>query len=132
MDGTNIKVRYEYFTDAPVRVASFENWAQKRAVWVEREKRTARIRNAFNGLFDIYNLRRNFPDAFEFAIGNGLLSDKQNREIRRLLFLKRANLTLNSNNALILADIFVPLKRRPGAIISIHEIITAYGRIGSA
>lgn len=115
-----------------MRVASFANWAQKRAVWVEREKRTARIRNTFNDLFDIYNLRQNFPDAFEFAIGNGLLLDKQYREIRRPIFLKRANLTLNSNNALILADIFVPLKRRPGARISIHEIITACGRSGSA
>ena len=116
-----------------MRVASFENWAQKRAVWVEREKRTACIRNAFNGLFDIYNLRWNFPDVFEFAIGNGLLLDKQYREIRHSIFLKRADLTLDSiNNVLILADTFVPLKRRPGARISIHEIITACGRIGSA
>ena len=104
-DDAAIKVHCEYFTDDPSRVVLFENWAQKRAAWAEHEKHTARLRGVFNDLFDMYNLCRQSPDTLEIVIGNGLLTDKQNREIRHPLFLKRADLSLDSvSNTLTLSD----------------------------
>ena len=108
-DDTAIKAQYEYFSDDPARAALFESWAQKRAVWVEGEKHTARLRSVFIDLFDMYNLCRQFPDTLEIVIGNGLLEDEQNRAIRHPLFLKRAELSLDSlSNTLTLSDADAP------------------------
>ena len=97
--------RPEYFTDDPIRVTCFDDWAQKRTAWVEREKHTERLRDTFNDLFDMYNLFRQTPDTLEVVIGNGLLTDKQNKDINHPLFLKRATLSLDSvSNTLTLSD----------------------------
>ena len=97
--------QYETFTDDPARVTRLESWMQKRAVWVEHEKHTAHLRDIFTDLFDIYNLSRQSPDTLEVVIGNGLLTDQQNKEIHHPLFLKRTSLSLDSvNNTLILSD----------------------------
>lgn len=95
----------EYFIDDPKRVALYDTWAEVRAAWVEREKHTERLRDTFTDLFDIYNLYRQKPDTLEIMIGNGLLTDKQNKEIRHPLLLKRVSLKLDSvKNTLELSD----------------------------
>lgn len=99
------ETQYEYFADDPARSALFEAWAHKRAVWVKHEEHTARLRDLFTDLYDMYNQYRQSPDALEIVIGNGLLTDRQNGEIRHPLFLKRAELTLDPvNNTLTLSD----------------------------
>lgn len=98
-------VQTEYFTDDPRRVRRFEAWAQKREGWVEHEKHTARLRDTFGELFDMYTLCRQSPDTLEIVIGNGLLTDKKNKGIRHPLLLKRARLSLDPvGNTLALHD----------------------------
>lgn len=86
----------EYFTDNPERVKRYEAWLQKRDAWVEREKHTKRLRDTFTDLFTIHTLYRQQPDTMEIVIGNGLLTDKANREIHHPLFLKRVALQLDA------------------------------------
>ena len=95
----------EHFTDDPKRVERFETWVEKRETWVEHEKHTARLRGIFNDLFDMYSLCRQSPDTLEIVIGNGMLTDKKNKEIRHPLLLKRARLLLDPiGNTLTLFD----------------------------
>ncbi len=91
-----IEPQPEYFTDNPERVKHYEAWLQKRDAWVEREKHTKRLRDTFTDLFTMYTVYRQQPDTVEIVIGNGLLTDKANREIRHPLFLKRVALQLDA------------------------------------
>lgn len=100
---------YEYFIDDSARVALFHDWEHKRSIWVNHEKHITHLRDLFNDLFDMYNLFRHSPDALEIMIGNGMLTDKHNKEIHHPFFLKRATLTLDSvHNTLELCDSYEP------------------------
>ena len=99
----------EYFFDDPQRVALFDVWKAERAEWVEHEKHTEHLRDTFNDLFDMYNQFRQSPNTLEIMIGNGLLTDKRNKEIHHPLFLKHVTITLDSiHNTLTLSDFDEP------------------------
>lgn len=98
-------LKVDFFADSSERVDLYDAWAEVRAAWVEREKHTERLRDTFNDLFDIYNQHRRTPDVLEIMIGNGLLTDKHNKDIKHPLFLKRVVMTLDPvHNTLKLSD----------------------------
>lgn len=97
------------FSDNPERVARYGEWAALREEWAKGEKETERLRERFDDLFDMYNLYRESPDAYEIMVGNGLLTDKKHAEIRHPILLKRVSLSLDSvRNTLNVLDTDAP------------------------
>lgn len=59
---------------------------------MEREKHTERLRDTFTDLYTMNHEYSQQPDALEIVIGNGLLTDKENKEIHHPLFSSGCNL----------------------------------------
>ena len=95
----------EHFEDDPERVGVYEIWSHERELWAENEKQTERVRELFNDLFDIYNQYRNSPETMEIMVGNGLLTDRTNKNIHHPVFLKRVEVRLDlQENILTVED----------------------------
>lgn len=104
-DAGQLAPQPEFFKDDPERVALYKSWLETRNAWVEREKHTERLRDTFTDLYTMNHEYSQQPDALEIVIGNGLLTDKENKEIHHPLFFKRVQFTLDAvNNTLELYD----------------------------
>ena len=104
-DAGQLTPQPEFFKDDPARVALYKSWLETRNAWVEREKHTERLRDTFTDLYTMNHEYSQQPDALEIVIGNGLLTDKENKEIHHPLFFKRVQFTLDAvNNTLELYD----------------------------
>ena len=104
-DAGQLAPQPEFFKDDPARVALYKSWLETRNAWVEREKHTERLRDTFTDLYTMNHEYSQQPDALEIVIGNGLLTDKENKEIHHPLFFKRVQFTLDAvNNTLELYD----------------------------
>ena len=99
------KAEPEHFEDDPERVCLFDEWMAERGKWVDEQQHITQLRNAFADLFDMYNLYRQSPDTLQLMVGNGILTDKRNREICHPLYLKSIQIKLDSvNNTLLVSD----------------------------
>lgn len=104
-DAGQLAPQPEFFKDDPARIALYKSWLETRNAWVEREKHTERLRDTFTDLYTMNHEYSQQPDALEIVIGNGLLTDKENKEIHHPLFFKRVQFTLDAvNNTLELYD----------------------------
>lgn len=102
---TDRQVEYIFFEESADRVVSYEAWEIQRGEWAKEQKIIRDLRDAFVNLFDMYNQVRQYPDTLEFMVGNGQLTDRNNREINHPVYLKRLKIDLDAvNNTLYIYD----------------------------
>lgn len=95
----------ELFGDSSERVAALQAWSQKRADWVEEQKRIEEVRKLFSRFYEVRNILTKEPESYEFMIGNGMLKDLRNPSYCHPILLKRVTISLVANgNTLVISD----------------------------
>ena len=82
----------EFFSDHAERVAEYEAWKQARQVWADRQKVFLQTRNLFTDLYRLYFELQRESETMECIVANGILCDRDDRNLRHPVLTKRAKL----------------------------------------
>ncbi|MCQ2505839.1 MAG: AAA domain-containing protein [Lachnospiraceae bacterium] len=104
-----VEPAYIYFNDDPKRVTALESWLVKRAVWVEKQKITARTRDLFADLYRLYFELQRESETEEIIAANGILCDRENPAIKHPVLTHRVKLDYDPDvNMVYILDTDVP------------------------
>lgn len=87
-----IPTEVELFADNPDRVEAYNTWLRVRSEWVERQKTILQTRNLFADLYRIYFELQRDSETMELVVGNGILCDRNNPNIRHPVLTKRVKI----------------------------------------
>ena len=79
----------EYFNDSERRVNAFNEWNNRRNLWIAKQQTIAKTRNFFTRLFMLYTDLERDPESLELMVGNGIIRDRDNNSINHPILLKR-------------------------------------------
>lgn len=82
----------ENFTDSKERVARYDAWQEKRAIWIKRQEVLARTRNLFSELYGVCTDLERESETLELVIANGFLLDRDNPELEHPILTRRVRI----------------------------------------
>lgn len=85
-----------YFTDDALRVAAFEAWKVQRDAWAEEHRTRYVVLQLFKDLHRLHMMLERDAETLEFVMGNGLLTDKRDPEMRYPVVTKRVELIFHN------------------------------------
>ena len=89
------------FIDDPIRKKIYDEWNGKRKIWVEEQKVLDKISTLFNTLvLQHIDLQAN-SETEEMIVANGILLDRENKEIRHPILTKRVRTEFDEENNII-------------------------------
>lgn len=97
------------FADDPDRETQYQQWLEKRKVWVERQLLTARTRGLFTDLYRLYFELKRESETEEMIAANGFLRDRNNAEICHPVLTHRVSIDYDPDaNTVFVRDTEIP------------------------
>lgn len=95
----------ENFSDNPQRVRQYSGWLKKRDLWVEEQKKLEQIRNFYFDLYEWYIEAEQNSESKEMMVGNGILTDTNDKTIHYPLLLKRVEIKYHPDKSeIVISD----------------------------
>ena len=93
------------FAEDPDRVHNYQVWLEKRARWVDNQKRIARNSKIFNQLYSEYYALKRDSETEEIILANGVFCDATNKDICHPILTRRVKLDFDAeNNTVFIRD----------------------------
>lgn len=97
------------FSDDANREMQYQQWLEKRKVWVERQILTARTRALFTDLYRLYFELKRESETEEMIAANGFLRDRNNAEICHPVLTHRVRIDYDPDaNTVFVRDTEIP------------------------
>lgn len=89
---------YNYFNSDKSRVFLFDKWKNERDKWVEKQLIISKTREFFNTLYTLHIDLERDSESFELMLGNGMVYQRDNKNIKHPILLKRVSTEFDSKN----------------------------------
>lgn len=91
----------ELFDDNQERVEAYENWLKNRDVWVEDQLINKKTSELFTKLYSLYFELQKDSETKELIVANGMLADRDDRQIRHPLLTRRVKLSFDADKNVV-------------------------------